>query len=202
MRSFLTMSETRGRMVDALSRGAAKEVPFALLERDLIPDHIIRIGIRRLLVQRLREEDKCSPQRQQEHLMRFIDQLRRGPVAVETGAANAQHYEVPARFFELALGKHLKYSSGLWLEGTSTLDEAEEAMLALTTERAGLTDGQRVLELGCGWGSLSLYIAERFPRSEIVSVSNSASQKQFIDAQASIRGLRNLRVITADMNTF
>ncbi|MFZ1132646.1 MAG: cyclopropane-fatty-acyl-phospholipid synthase family protein [Terriglobales bacterium] len=196
------MSETRGRMVDALSRGAAKEVPFALLERDLIPDHIIRIGIRRLLVQRLREEDKCSPERQQEHLMRFIDQLRRGPVAVETGAANAQHYEVPARFFELALGKHLKYSSGLWLEGTSTLDEAEEAMLALTTERAGLTDGQRVLELGCGWGSLSLYIAERFPRSEIVSVSNSASQKQFIDAQASTRGLRNLRVITADMNTF
>ena len=135
-------------------------------------------------------------------MTRLINQLKLGPVAIETAAANAQHYEVPARFFELVLGKHLKYSSALWLDGTRTLDQAEEAMLALTTERAGLADGQRVLELGCGWGSLSLYMAERFPHSQIVSVSNSSSQKQFIDAQAAARGLRNLQVITADMNLF
>jgi cyclopropane-fatty-acyl-phospholipid synthase len=96
----------------------------------------------------------------------------------------------------------LKYSSALWLERTRTLDEAEEAMLALTTERAGLVDGQRVLELGCGWGSLSLYMAEHFPHCQIVSVSNSSSQKQFIDTQAAARRLRNLQVVTADMNSF
>ncbi len=193
-----------------------------LLERDLLPDWLVRVGIRRLLAQRLREEDKGSPELQQAHLMRLIEQLKREPVAIETAAANAQHYEVPARFFELVLGKHLKYSSALWLDGRRTLgpakldqaeldqakvdqaelDQAEEAMLALTSERADLADGQRVLELGCGWGSLSLYMAERFPRSQIVSVSNSSSQKQFIDARAATRGLYNLQVITADMNDF
>jgi cyclopropane-fatty-acyl-phospholipid synthase len=175
---------------------------LALLERDLVPDPVIRTVIRRLLLQRLREEDKGDPERQQAHLMSLIARLKASPIAIETTAANAQHYEVPARFFELVLGKHLKYSSALWLEGSCTLDEAEEAMLSLTTERAGLTDGQRVLELGCGWGSLSLYMAERFPRSQIVSVSNSSSQKQFIDGQAAARGLHNLQVITADMNVF
>ncbi|HKM85178.1 MAG TPA: cyclopropane-fatty-acyl-phospholipid synthase family protein [Terriglobales bacterium] len=173
-----------------------------LLERDLLPDWLVRIGIRRLLSQRLREEDKGSPELQQAHLMRLINQLKMGPVAIETAAANAQHYEVPARFFQLVLGRQLKYSSALWLDDTCTLDQAEDAMLALTTERAGLADGQRVLELGCGWGSLSLYMAERFPHSRMVSVSNSSSQKQFIDAQAAARGLGNLQVITADMNVF
>jgi cyclopropane-fatty-acyl-phospholipid synthase len=173
-----------------------------LLERDQLPDWLVRVGIRRLLSQRLREENKGSPELQQAHLMRLINQLKMGPLAIETAAANAQHYEVPARFFVLVLGKRLKYSSALWLEGTRTLDEAEEAMLALTTERAGLADGQRVLELGCGWGSLSLYMAERFPHSHVVSVSNSSSQKQFVDAQAAARGLQNLQVITADMNVF
>jgi len=173
-----------------------------LLERDRLPDWLVRMGIRRLLRQRLREEDKGSPELQQAHLMRLINQLKRGPVAIETAAANAQHYEVPAHFFELVLGKHLKYSSALWLDGICTLDQAEEAMLALTTERAHLADGHRVLELGCGWGSLSLYMAERFPHSQILAVSNSSSQKQFIDAQASARGLHNLQIITADMNLF
>jgi cyclopropane-fatty-acyl-phospholipid synthase len=173
-----------------------------LLERDLVPDVVIRIGIRRLLRQRLREEDQGNPERQQAHLMSLIARLKASPIAIETTAANAQHYEVPARFFELVLGKHLKYSSALWLERTRTLDEAEEAMLALTTERAGLVDGQRVLELGCGWGSFSLYMAEHFPHCQIVSVSNSSSQKQFIDTQAAARRLRNLQVVTADMNSF
>jgi cyclopropane-fatty-acyl-phospholipid synthase len=173
-----------------------------LLERDLVPDPVIRIAIRRLLRQRLREEDQGKPERQQARLMSLVARLKASPIAIETRAANLQHYEVPARFFELVLGKHLKYSCALWLEGTSTLDQAEHAMLALTSERASLADGQRVLELGCGWGSLSLYMAEHFPHSQIVSVSNSSSQKQFIDAQAVARGLRNLQVVTADMNTF
>ena len=183
-------------------RHAAHPLPWSLnlLERNLLPDYLVRIGIRRLLAERLREEDKGSPELQQAHLMQLVQQLKLGPIAIETEAANAQHYEVPARFFELALGKHKKYSSALWLEGVFTLDQAEEAMLALTCERAGLADGQRILELGCGWGSLSLYIAQRFPQNDLVSVSNSASQKEFIDAQASARGLHNLRVITADMN--
>ena len=186
------------------SRSAAPSAPLSLLllERDLLPDWLIRIGIRRLLVQRLREEDRGTPELRQAHLMRLIQQLKLGPIAIETQAANAQHYEVPARFFELALGKHLKYSSAFWAEGCQTLDDAEAAMLALTAERAGLAEGQRVLELGCGWGSLSLYNAARFPGSQFVSVSNSASQKQFIDARAESRGLRNLQVITADMNVF
>jgi cyclopropane-fatty-acyl-phospholipid synthase len=188
-----------------LDRGPAVDrAPWSLnlVERDLLPDWLVRVGIRRLLSRRLREEDRGSPELQQAHLMRLIHQLELGPVAIETAAANAQHYEVPARFFQLVLGKHLKYSSALWLEGTRTLDQAEEAMLALTTDRADLSDGQRVLELGCGWGSLSLYLAERFPHSQVVSVSNSSSQKQFIDAQAAARGLENLQVVTADMNVF
>jgi cyclopropane-fatty-acyl-phospholipid synthase len=176
--------------------------PLALLERNLVPDSVIRIAIRRMLRQRLRDEDLGSPELQQAHLMRFIAQLRASPVAIETDAANAQHYEVPARFFELALGRHLKYSCGLWREGTRTLDAAEEGMLDLTAERAGLADGQHVLELGCGWGSLSLSMAARYPNSRITSVSNSASQKLFIDTRARTRGIRNLQVVTADMNAF
>ncbi len=196
------MRDTHELLSSVASNAAVTPWPLALLERDLVPDPVIRIAIRRLLRQRLREEDKDNPQSQQEHLMSLIARLKASPIAIETTAANAQHYEVPARFFELVLGKRMKYSSALWLEGVRTLDEAEEAMLDLTTERAGLADGQRVLELGCGWGSLSLYMAERFPLSHIVSVSNSSSQKQFIDAQASARGLQNLQVITSDMNVF
>ena len=185
-----------------LATAAHTPWPLALLERDLVPDPVIRIAVRRLLLQRLREEDRGGPERQQAHLMSLIARLKASPIAIETNAANAQHYEVPARFFELVLGKHLKYSSALWLDATLTLDEAEETMLALTVERAALADGQEVLELGCGWGSLSLYMAARFPHSHIVSVSNSSSQKLFIDAQASARGLQNLQVVTADMNSF
>ena len=184
------------------SAAAQTPWPIALLERDLVPDAVIRYAIRRMLAQRLHQEDQGTPELQQAHLMRFIQQLKLSPIAIETQAANAQHYEVPARFFELALGTHLKYSSALWNEQTKTLDDAEVAMLSLTADRAGLADGQRVLELGCGWGSLSLYNAARFPNSQFICVSNSRSQKQFIDAQAALRSLRNLEIITADMNSF
>src|SRR5207302_8214709 len=116
-------------------------------------------------------------------------------IAIDTDAANAQHYEVPARFYQLCLGKHLKYSSGYWAEGSRSLSDAEEAMLTLTSERAELHDSDSILELGCGWGSLSLFMAARFPKSKIVAVSNSRSQKEFIDRQAKSRGLSNLEVV-------
>jgi cyclopropane-fatty-acyl-phospholipid synthase len=134
--------------------------------------------------------------------MQFIAQLRQSPIAIRPDAANAQHYEVPAEFFRLVLGPQMKYSCALWHAGTEDLSEAEEAMLDLTCQRACLEDGQDVLELGCGWGSLSLFMARRFPNSRILAVSNSHSQKQFIDAEAARRGLANLTVVTADMNDF
>jgi cyclopropane-fatty-acyl-phospholipid synthase len=172
------------------------------LERDLLPDRLIRLGIRRLLAARLREESEGGPEAQAERLMRLVRSLRRSPIAILTGAANQQHYEVPAAFFQYVLGPHLKYSCALWQEGAGELAEAEAAMLDLTCRRSRLDDGQDVLELGCGWGSLSLFMADRYPHSHILAVSNSRSQKQFIDGQAAKRGLKNLEVVTADMNEF
>jgi cyclopropane-fatty-acyl-phospholipid synthase len=175
-------------------------LPFNLLERDLLPDSVIRTGIRRLLEARLREEDKGDPEAQQAHLMRFVEELRRSPVAIATREANEQHYELPSAFFGLVLGRHLKYSSCYFKPGVTALDEAEAEMLRLTCERAGLVDGERILELGCGWGSLTLWMAEHFPRARITAVSNSRTQKQFIDARAAERGLANVEVLTRDAN--
>ncbi len=173
-----------------------------LLEKDVLPDFIVRMGIRNLLAQRLKEENKGNPEAQQEHFMSLVEELKHSPIAIHTDYANAQHYEIPANFFELVLGKHLKYSSGYWKEGVTSLDASEKDMLDITSQRAELKDGQKVLELGCGWGSLSLYMAEKFPNSSITSVSNSHSQKVFIDEQAQKRNLKNLTIITADMNVF
>jgi cyclopropane-fatty-acyl-phospholipid synthase len=174
----------------------------SFLEKDRLPDWLLRPAIRRLLVQRLKEEDKGGPEAQQAHLSALISQLKEAPIAVETTAANEQHYEVPTAFYQFCLGRHLKYSCGYWGQGVSVLDAAEQHMLELTCERAELSDGQRVLELGCGWGSLSLFMSTRYPKSSFTVVSNSRTQKQYIDEQASLRGLKNLRVITADMNVF
>jgi cyclopropane-fatty-acyl-phospholipid synthase len=173
-----------------------------LLERDLVPDLLIRQQIRRFLAQRLRDEDKGSVEAQQRHLMQFIGQLKASPIAMNTAEANAQHYEVPTQFYRLCLGKRLKYSSAYWPDECNSLDQAEEAMLELACERATLENGDEILELGCGWGSLSLYMAEKFSRSRIVGVSNSRTQKQYIDEQIKLRGLENLEIVTADMNSF
>ena len=172
----------------------------SLLERDLLPDWLIRAGIRRLLAQRLRDEDKGDVEAQQQHLMQFVEELRQSPVAIATREANEQHYELPCEFFELVLGRHLKYSSCHYGPGIGSLDEAEADMLALTSERARLRDGDEILELGCGWGSLTLWMAARFPNSRITAVSNSRTQKKFIDARAAERGLANVEVITRDAN--
>ena len=174
----------------------------SLLERNLLPDPLLRFGIRRLLAQRLREEDKGSAETQRAHLQALVEELCRSPIAIEMAAANEQHYEVPTRFYQLCLGPRLKYSGALWPAGVTTLAEAEERMLALYAERAQLADGQDILELGCGWGSLSMWMAEKFPKSRITGVSNSRTQKEFIDAEAARRGLKNLRIITCDMNRF
>ena len=173
-----------------------------LLERGLIPDMLIRLGIRRLLAQRLEDEDLGDPERQQQKLMDWVTELKESSIALHTEAANAQHYEVPAAFFQAILGPHLKYSGCLWSEDVGDLGTAEEAMLELVCGRAQLGDDQDVLELGCGWGSFSLYAAARHPGSRFVGVSNSASQKAFIDAEAKRRGLTNLEILTADMNGF
>lgn len=174
----------------------------SLLEKNILPDWLIRIGIRRLLKQRIKDETRPTLEMQQNHLMSFIRELKDSPVAVHTDAANEQHYEVPTAFYRYALGKHMKYSSGYWMEHTRSLDEAEETMLELTARRAELENGMNILELGCGWGSLTLYMAQRFPKSMITAVSNSSTQKKYIDEQAALRGLKNVRIITADMNEF
>ena len=172
----------------------------ALLEKDVLPDAVLRLGIRRLCAERARDVGHGGIEARQGRLSAWVETLRRSPIAIETRAANEQHYEVPAAFFRLVLGRRLKYSSGYWPDGVDELDAAEEAMLGLTAERAGLCDGQRVLELGCGWGSLTLWMAQRYPASRITAVSNSAGQRSFITAEALRRGLGNVEVITADVN--
>ncbi len=174
----------------------------ALLEKNLLPDFVVRLGIRRLLKRRLVEEDAGEVESRQERLLRFIEKLKKSPLAVQTRSANDQHYEVPTEFFLKVLGKQLKYSSAYFRKGVKSLDQAETDMLAMTMRRAELKNGQKILELGCGWGSLSLLMARTFPKSKITSVSNSSTQKAYIDDQARRRGLKNLRVITADMNHF
>ncbi len=174
----------------------------SLLEKNLLPDFLIRYGIRQNCRQRLRDESTDDMEKQHERLMVFIDRLKQSSVAVETQAANEQHYEVPTRFFQLVLGKHLKYSSGYWKHNKVSFDQSEEDMLQLTCARAELKNGQNILECGCGWGSLSLFMAKKYPDSKITGVSNSRTQKLFIDEEARKRGITNLTIITADMNAF
>lgn len=174
-----------------------------LAESGLVPDFLLRYGMRRLLRRRLQDEG-CGGdiERQQKRFEAMLDILRRSPIALQTAAANAQHYEVPTEFYLKSLGTHLKYSSCYWPEGINDLDSAEAAMLRLTCERAELADGMQILELGCGWGSLSLWMARYYQHSHIIAVSNSATQRQYIMEQAKQRGLPNIEVITADMNDF
>jgi cyclopropane-fatty-acyl-phospholipid synthase len=173
-----------------------------LLQLNILPDAAIRLGIRRLLRQRLAEEYAGDAESQQEKLRAFIARMAASPIALNTAESKAQHYEVPTRFYELCLGRRLKYSSAYYDATTRNLDEAEERMLGITAQRAGVKNGDKVLELGCGWGSLTLYLAERFPQSKITGVSHSRTQREHIVAAAKARGLKNVRIITADMNDF
>lgn len=166
-----------------------------IIDSGLVPERILRAGIRAICALRLRDEARRGPR----YFNSLLAMLRGSAIAVDTEAANAQHYEVPAAFFARVLGPHLKYSSAYWPAGVATLADAEAAMLALTAERAGLADGQRVLDLGCGWGSLTLWAAARFPHSQITAVSHSRSQGGYILDQARRRGLTNVKVHTADI---
>jgi cyclopropane-fatty-acyl-phospholipid synthase len=173
-----------------------------LIERGLLPDPLIRAGIRRLCAQRLQEISAGDAEIASVMTEQFAQAMRTAEVAPLPQLANAQHYEVPAEFFQHALGPHRKYSSAWWPDGTTDLADAEARALTVTAERAQLADGQRVLELGCGWGSLTLWMARTYPNSRITGVSNSASQRESILARAQAEGLTNIEIITADMNRF
>jgi len=183
----------------AASRG---QTAIGWVEQGLVPDRVVRLGIRRLLRERLAEIGDGDPERSAALAEDFVASMAGAPLALLPEKANEQHYEVPAAFFARALGPHRKYSACWWPEGTATLGDAEAAALAATCERAGLVDGQRVLELGCGWGSLSLWMASRYPASRITAVSNSHSQREFIEGEAARRGIANLSVVTCDINDF
>ncbi|HRP68053.1 MAG TPA: cyclopropane-fatty-acyl-phospholipid synthase family protein [Turneriella sp.] len=174
----------------------------SIVSRGILPDAILRLAIRKLNRRRLKEISFDDIELAQAKTQEVVQILRSSEIAVLTEKANEQHYEVPADFFNLVLGKHLKYSSCYFLTGKESLDEAEFLMLNETIEMARIQDGDEILELGCGWGSLSLFMAQKFPRSKITAVSNSKSQKAFIDAKAKQSNLKNLNVVTVDINNF
>ena len=171
-------------------------------EKGFLPDLLIRLGIKRLCGQRLSEANTLGLEALENSHQQWIDLLTESPVAIVPEKANEQHYEVPPQFFELVLGANLKYSSGYWSKEVFSLDESEHEMLKITCERAGLVDGQDILELGCGWGSLTCFMAQKFPNSKITAVSNSKDQRNFIQQKNDKLNLQNIKVVTADMNDF
>jgi len=171
-------------------------------ESGLVPDAVIRAGIRRLLESKRKEIHSGDEEFAANALNSFVAMMNGSPVAHVPDLANEQHYEVPAEFFTHVMGDHLKYSCCYWPADVGGLSEAETAALELTVRRAGITDGMRVLDLGCGWGSLSLWIAEHFPNTSVMSVSNSTSQRDFIVERATERAIENIEVVTCDMNDF
>jgi cyclopropane-fatty-acyl-phospholipid synthase len=183
---------------DRLPLGA--RLTDAVIDRGVLPDPLLRATVRLLLRRRRATITRGDVEARHERKRALLHELATSPVAVHTDEANEQHYEVPTELFELMLGPHLKYSSAWWGPGVEDLAQAEAAMLALTGERAELRDGQDVLELGCGWGSLTLWMAERYPASRITAVSNSATQRELIEKRAAERSLDNITVLTRDVN--
>ena len=178
------------------------KVLINLAEKGFLPDLLIRLGIKGLCGQRLSETNTLGLEELENSHQQWIDLLTESPVAIVPEKANEQHYEVPPKFFELVLGANLKYSSGYWSKEVFSLDESELEMLKITCERAGLVDGQDILELGCGWGSLTCFMAQKFPNSKITAVSNSKDQRNFIQQKNDKLNLQNIKVISADMNDF
>lgn len=171
-----------------------------LAERGLVPDFLLRMAIRRIIRSRLADEYRDGEAARLARVKTLLEELSGSALALATRTANEQHYEVPTDFFRLVLGQHMKYSACLYDDPSRDLDEAEAAMLALYADRAELRDGQDVLDLGCGWGSFTLWAAIRYPGSQFTAVSNSGSQRQFIKTAARKRGLINVEVITCDVN--
>lgn len=194
------MSQTITKPADELPRkDPSDDFLTRACENGWLPDWIVRAGMRRLIAQRLADEGVQDGEFRASRLASLVDELSASPIAIETETANAQHYELPPSFFAAHLGPYLKYSCCLYTDSASTIASAEEAMLALYERRAALADGQRILDLGCGWGSLSLWLAARHPNAEIVALSNSHSQRAFIEAQAATRNLKNIKVATGNV---
>ena len=173
-----------------------------LVETNRVPDWLIRVVVRSNLKWTLKRRYRASLEERNAEKRALIEKLRQSPIAIHTDDPNRQHYEVPSGFFRAVLGKRLKYSCCYWPDGNTTLDEAEDAMLRLTCEHARLEDGMEVLDLGCGWGSLSLWIAEQYPNCRVLAVSNSRTQREFIQTQCRKRECVNVEVITADVAEF
>lgn len=171
-----------------------------LVEKGVLPDALVRQGIRRRLADRIEREMAGGVEARQERTRALVEELRRSPIALATDKANEQHYEAPTAFFRMALGARMKYSCAHWPEDVRTLDAAEESMLALCCERARIEDGMEVLDLGCGWGSMGLWIAEKYPRCRVLGVSNSATQRAFIEERRRELGLKNIEILTRDAN--
>jgi len=174
---------------------------FQSAEKGYAPDFIIRQGIRRLCKKRLEQEGRYAPELAPQQYMQVLQSLKQSPMAVETDKANEQHYEVPTAFFQKVLGKHLKYSASYFATEETSLDKAEADSLQIYSERAQLANGQNILELGCGWGSFTLWIASQYPEAQITGVSNSSTQRTYILEQAQLRGLNNIEILTQDINT-
>ncbi len=192
-------------MVDSIWAIASRRAVGYLVDRaelGQLPDPIVRAGVNLRMRAKVRHEGRGGPVSVSERKQQLLAARSAGPVTTNTADANRQHYEVPSAFFELMLGPQLRYSCCYWPSQVTDLVDAEQCAISQTIERARVTDGDRILELGAGWGSLSLAMAERFPASEIVTVSNSRTQKEFIDGQASARGITNVAVHTADIATF
>ncbi len=179
-----------------------REWYLGLVETGLIPDRLLRIGIRRLLKKDLRQSRSMGVEEYGAYCREKVEQFSQGPIAVKTEKANEQHYEVPPEFFLSALGPRMKYSAGCWPSPKTSLAESEEAMLELTCRRGEIEDGMKLLDLGCGWGAFSLYAAETYPKADILAVSGSKDQARYIEGEIERRGLSNLRVITSDINDF
>jgi cyclopropane-fatty-acyl-phospholipid synthase len=173
-----------------------------LVETGRVPDWLIRWVLRVSFRIQIYRRNSQSLEKRSAEKKALIEKFKRSPIAIRTRDPNRQHYEVPSEFFQLVLGKWLKYSCCYWPEGVTTLDDAEEAMLDLTCRRAQLEDGMQVLDLGCGWGSLSLWIATRYPNCKVLAVSYSNTQREFIQNQSRLRGLSNITPMTADMADF
>ncbi|XP_057959261.1 (S)-coclaurine N-methyltransferase isoform X2 [Malania oleifera] len=181
---------------------ATVRLMLASLERNLLPDAVIRILTRLLLASRLRSGYRPSSDLQLSDLLHFSHCLREMPIAIDTDKPKAQHYELPTSFFKLVLGKHLKYSCCYFPDKSSTLEDAEKAMLEVYCKRSRIEDGHTVLDVGCGWGSLTLYIAQNYANCRITGICNSSTQKAHIEEQCQELQLQNVEIIVADISTF
>lgn len=172
------------------------------VEKGNIPDFLVKAGIRNLCSERLKWAKKQGPDGIKKHNLEWVEKLKNSPIALVPEKANEQHYEVPPEFFVKSLGENLKYSCGYWESGAQNLDESEIDMLDMYLNRSELKDGMDILELGCGWGSLTFHMAKQYPKSKITAVSNSNDQRKFIQSKCAELKIDNIDVITCDMNDF